>query len=429
MKCRRGLSSVIGMIFLVVVLSSMLGYFTYGIHLLEQVNDQIITKGTESIDKSRESVEIINVKIKEGKFDFTIKNTGDLPINIARLWINNMTDISWPIQNFTINEAVFPGQVLSNIGQNLDLYALESQSYALKLVTERGNQFNIQMMSPQEKSLEMNLFTSPRSVLTGQNVTIWYGVTNNSTDGSTLQLITPQIENPPDAVGGASAIYQEGPIPATKESLEYGDTTFFKWIYKATGDEGETISFNATVNNAKQGNYVTESIEFIEVNFDSVLVENAGVLQVEYETLEWVQGSSGWSTGWNLNNNAATVWRINVTNNDPTDTFYIGDDAALVMLRVASASTSTFYVAGSATTTPSITAYTDLSQSIGPGQELRIYFGATAPGGTTVASTPSQKGINQAPILMFGKMCSGVGCPGSGSTYGQNIPFLGILLE
>ena len=55
MKYRRGLSSVIGMIFLVIVLSSVLGYFTYGIHLVEQVNDQVLTKGIESIDKSKEN--------------------------------------------------------------------------------------------------------------------------------------------------------------------------------------------------------------------------------------------------------------------------------------------------------------------------------------------------------------------------------------
>jgi len=431
MNKRRGLSSVIGMIFLVVVLSSTIGYFTYGIDLIEQLQNELVMKGIESYDQLRENFKITDIRIDEGKFNLTIQNTGELPINFTRLWVNNVTDNLWPLQNFTVNKISSPGQVLYNVGQNLNLYALESQSYTLRLITERGNSFNVQVSSPQDKVLEMNLFSTPRSVLTVQNVTIWYGVTNNLTDGSILQLITPQIEDPPDTTGGASAIYQDGPIPATKESLTPGDTAFFKWIYRVTGSEGETVIFNATINNAKQGNYVTEPVEFVNIELGSVvLAQNAGLLQVDYKSLEWAQGTNDWSVGWSLGNNIDTVWRINITNNDPADTFYFGDDTALVMTRVASASTSVFYIGNSATTNPlTLNAYTDLSQNISPGQELRVYFGATQPGGTAIENTPAQTGINQSPILVFGMMCNGGGCPGSGITYGQTIPFLGMLVE
>jgi len=429
MNKRRGLSSVIGMIFLVIVLSSTIGYFTYGIDLIERLQDELVIKGIESFDQLRENFEITNIRIDGGKFNLTIQNTGELPINFTRLWVNNVTDNSWPLQNFTVNKISSPGQVLNNVGQNLNLYALESQSYTLRLITERGTMVNVQVSSPQDNALEMNLFSSPRSVITVQNVTIWYGVTNNLSDGSILQLITPQIEDPPDTTGSASATYIEGPIPTTKQSLTYGDTAFFKWIYEVNGVEGDTIAFNATINNAKQGNYVIEQVEFVGLT-GTVLAQNAGLLQVDYKSLEWAQGSSDWSTGWSLSDGDDTVWRISIKNNDPIDTFYIGDDTALVMTRVASASTSVFYIGDSATTNPpSINAYTDLSQSISPGQELRVYFGATQSGGTNEESTPAQQGINQAPILIFGKMCSGGGCPGSGTEYGQTIPFLGILLD
>jgi len=429
MNKRRGLSSVIGMIFLVIVLSSTIGYFTYGIDLIERLQDELVIKGIESFDQLRENFEITNIRIDQGKFNLTIQNSGELPINFTRLWVNNVTDNSWPLQNFTVNKVSSPGQVLNNVGQNLNLYALESQSYTLRLITERGTMVNVQVSSPQDKALEMSLFSAPRSVLTVQNVTIWYGVTNNLTDGSILQLITPQIEDPPDATGSASATYIEGPIPTAKQSLTHGNTVFFKWIYEVSGINGETIAFNATINNAKQGNYVIEPVEFVSL-LGTVLAQNAGLLQVDYKSLEWAQGTSDWSAGWSLNNGDNTVWRINITNNDPTDTFYIGEDTALVMTRVASASTSVFYIGNSATANPpTINAYTDLSQSISPGQELRVYFGATQSGGTAEESTPAQKGINQSPILIFGKMCSGGGCPGSGIEYGQTIPFLGILID
>ena len=172
MKYRRGISSIIGMVFLIVILSSVIGYFTYAIDLVEQVNDQVIMKGIERFDQFKENFEVTNIRIDDGKFNLTIKNTGQLPINFTRLWVNNVTDNSWPLQNFTINKVSSPGQVLNNVGQNLNLYALESQSYTLRLVTERGNTFNVQISSPQDKALEMNLFTFPRSVLTVHHVTI-----------------------------------------------------------------------------------------------------------------------------------------------------------------------------------------------------------------------------------------------------------------
>jgi len=430
MKQRRGLSSIIGMLFFVIILVSAISYFTYSVKLVDKVNDEVIVKGIESVDKIKEDFEIVAATIDAGKFNITIQNTGPLPINFKRLWVNNVTDNTWPLQNFTVNKVASPGQVLNNVGQNLNLYALESQSYSLRLVTERGNQFNVQISSPQDKVLEMNLFVTPRSVLTGQDVTIWYGITNNLTDGSILQLITPQIEDPPDTTGGASATYKDGPIPATKEGLTHGDTAFFKWIYEVNGNGGETVTFNATLKNAKQGNYVTEPIEIVNIEVGSLLAQNAGLLQVDYKSLEWAQGTSDWSTGWKLDPNVATVWRIDITNNDSTDTFYLGNSTALVMTPAGSASKAIFYVVDSASTNPpTINAYTELSQSIAPGQERRVYFGATQPGGTTEESTPAQKGINQSPILIFGKMCSGGGCPGSGTEYGQTIPFLGILIE
>ena len=426
-KQRRGLSTVIGMIFLVVVLTSVIGYFTYGIDLIERVNDEVIIKGVQSIDKSKETFKIVNMGITDGKFDLTVKNTGQLPIHFTRLWVNNVTDSSWPLQNFTLNKVASPGEILYDVGQNLTLYALESQSYDLRLITERGNLFNIQLTSPQDETLEMNLFSSSRSALSGQNVTIWFGVTNNVTDGSVLQLITPQIKDPPDATGAASAIYKEGPIPPSKESLSHGDTAFFKWIYTVTGGgTGDVITFNATIDNAKQGNYVQENVEFFTFDADSVSAQNAGVLQMKYESLEWTQGA-GWSSGWNLSPTTSTAWRLNVTNNDPTDTFYFGDNTAL-LLTPTGGGTTEFYIVNSTTTDPTVTAYTDLAHSIGPGGELRIYFGATGPGGTGEPKTGSS-GIYESPILMFGKMCSGGGCPGSGTPYGQTIPFLGILLE
>ena len=93
------------MIFLVVILSSVIGYFTYAINLVEQVNDQVIMKGIESFDKSRENFEIVNIRIDGGKFNFTIQNTGELPMNVTRLWVSNIVllNLSGTVSGSAIN--------------------------------------------------------------------------------------------------------------------------------------------------------------------------------------------------------------------------------------------------------------------------------------------------------------------------------------
>ncbi len=428
---RRALSTVVGAVFFVIVMTSTITYVSYSMDLIDSLARSVEIKQTQDIDRNKEEAEITAVSIDNNKFNLTLKNTGNIPINVTRLWAENQTDSSWNHTKYQINKAVFPGQTETNIGQNIALIALDSQSYSLKLSTERGNLFNVQALSPQGKAIKMNLFATPPSVLAGQNVTIWYGVTNNLTDGSILKLITPQIKDPPDATGSASAGLKVGPIPATDESLTHGETAFFKWVYNIGGDEGDVIIFNATINNAKQGNYVTDPIRIVVAPADVTgFIENAGKLTAEYDSLEWAQHSSGWSSGWNLDNNAATVFRMNITNNDDIDTFYMGEDTALI-LDPLGANPQIFYVGDSAIlggNDPNIIAYTDLSQTIAPGLEARVYFGATIPGGGQEESTPAGTGIQQTPLLFFGKLCSGGGCPGAGSDYGQNIPFLGILI-
>ncbi len=427
---RRALSTVVGAVFFVIVMTSTISYVSYSMDLIDSLARSVEIKQTQDIDRNKEEAEITAVSIDNNKFNLTLKNTGNIPINVTRLWAENQTDSSWNHTKYQINKAVFPGQTETNIGQNIALIALDSQSYSLKLSTERGNLFTVQALSPQGKAIKMNLFATPRSVLAGQNVTIWYGVTNNLTDGSILKLITPQIEDPPDATGSASAGLKVGPIPATDESLTHGETAFFKWVYEIGGDEGDTVTFNATVNNAKQGNYVTDPIRIVAAPADLTgFIENAGKLTATYDSLEWAQGATGgWRSGWNLDNNAATVFRMNITNNDDTDTFYMGEDTSIVLDPLGS-SPQIFYVGSTATTDPpNIIAYTDLSQTISPGQDLRVYFGATTPGGGQEEKTPAGTGIQVTPILFFGKLCSGGGCPDSGSDYGQNIPFLGILI-
>lgn len=253
MKYRRGLSSVIGMIFLVVVLSSVLGYFTYGIHLVEQVNDQVITKGIESVDKSRESFEITNIRIDAGKFNLTVQNTGEIPIKLTRFWINNVTDDSWPLQNFTINTIATPKQIITNIGQDTSLYALDSQAYSIKLITQRGNSKEISINSPNQEKLDLKLIALPETVPDKFRTTLLLTVTNNMTNQNTLLNIKP-IMNIPEVTGNMVATLITPMFPNQISNLRQGDTASFVWVYEISGDIENSATFTASLENGYPGN-------------------------------------------------------------------------------------------------------------------------------------------------------------------------------
>lgn len=252
------------MIFLVVVLSSVLGYFTYGIHLVEQVNDQVISKGMENIDKSRENFEITNIRIDSGKFNLTVFNTGEIPLNLTRFWINNVTDSSWPLQNFTLNTIVTPKQIVTNIGQETELYALDSQAYSMKLITQRGNSKEISINSPNQEKLDLKLIALPETVPDKFRTTLLFTVTNNMTNQNTLLNIKP-IMNTPQTTGTATHMLITPMVPTQVPILRQGDTASFIWIYEISGDIGETVTFTVSLENGISGNTASATVSINDV--------------------------------------------------------------------------------------------------------------------------------------------------------------------
>ena len=261
---RRALSSVIGMIFLVVVLSSLIGYFTYGVNMIEQLNDQVIIKTTELQDKTREDFEITNAKIDGGKFNFTIHNTGDLPINFTRIWVNNVTDNTWPLQNFTINKVATPKETLTNIGQELNLYALESQAYSVKLITQRGLGKEFSINSPSQEILDLKLTALPETVPDGFRTTLLLAVTNNMTKDNMLLNVKP-IMGLPQTTGDATYTLISDINPTQKSALGKGDTAYFTWTYEISGKLDDSVIFTTSLQNGLPQNKASATVTVNDV--------------------------------------------------------------------------------------------------------------------------------------------------------------------
>jgi len=258
-KSRRGLSTIVGIVFFIIVFTGVASYVTYSMNHLDQFGQTIIEKSQDDRNRDREQFEISSVSRDNNKFNITIQNTGELPINITRLWIQNKTDPSWGTSKFDVNKNVSPGQTLTKIGQNLPLTALTTQGYDIRLTTERGNAKEFLVNSVSQEPVYLQLFALPDDLPTGYTATLLLAVTNNMSNNGVLTNFkpnTPVITYPV----GASVTPLSGPEPLVYSSLAKGDTAYFQWTYRITGSNGQQVKFEASLQNGYLANSVSNNV-------------------------------------------------------------------------------------------------------------------------------------------------------------------------
>ena len=260
MKSRRGLSTIVGIVFFMIVFAATASYVTYSMNYLDKFGETIIEKGQEDRNRDREQFEITRVSRDNNKFNITVQNTGELPINIARLWIQNKTDPSWGTSKFDINKNVSPSQTLTQIGQDLQLTVLDTQGYDVRLVTERGNAKEFLVNSVSQEPVYLQLFVLPDNVPSGFNTTLLFVVTNNMSNNGALTNFVPKLVATSQ---GASATLMSGPQLTIHPLLEKGDTAYFQWIYKISGVSGQGVKFEASLENGYLANSVSRDVTVI----------------------------------------------------------------------------------------------------------------------------------------------------------------------
>lgn len=271
---KKGLSNIIAAIFVIAIVVLGLNLLSWGLQLQNNYANVLVERSQKETQQSAEKIELRNVRIDSDKFNMTLVNAGSLPVKLVTLWVTNTTDTNgWHQKYDNLNKPINPGDSLTKFGQDLTLIAKSSSSYKFNIITERGTSTTFQILSPKDKAIAMSLFALPRSMPTLQNVTLLFSVTNNLTDGSLVQSITPNLKWPPDYTEAAqgttpvSATIMEGPTPVSVSSLSLAQSAFFKWIIKVEGDAGDKIKFNATVANAKAGNYFTAPVDIVVDSF------------------------------------------------------------------------------------------------------------------------------------------------------------------
>ena len=109
MRNRRGLSTVVGIVFFVIAMTSVITYISFSMDTIERFGQSVLVKKSVDIDRGNEKFEIIRSEIVDGKFNFTIQNLGTIPVKFTRLFVENKTDSTWTPARYTIDREVTYG--------------------------------------------------------------------------------------------------------------------------------------------------------------------------------------------------------------------------------------------------------------------------------------------------------------------------------
>ncbi|MDE1762833.1 MAG: hypothetical protein KGH88_01130 [Thaumarchaeota archaeon] len=442
MRTRRGIASVVGMVFAIIALTTTIAYISYSMGILNNFNQSVLVKNQQLTDVDKEKFQISSVTVPNGKLDVTVANTGSLPIQFTKMWIQNTTTTDWVNSYVPTNNFVAPGGVLTNIGQNIPVFVNQSNSYNVKLVTSRGNFQQFFVNSPNTAPLNLQLMAMPPTVPSGFKSQLVLIVTNNST--GTLINVSPQT---PSLVSSNATSCNLGTVsPAKIGTLSPGGSVVFSWPITITGATNTNCAYQAQLKNGYPGQSVQATVAVAAVSvsqnsINSAIASAAGLVTLEYESFRWTQGNN-WQSGWTLNGNTNTGFYLNMTNNNSTGggtTLWLSQHSEIFFFVVeypgnAQKNNQPFSIVGTIKPGPSPslsdTSYGsscsngDYCLSLPYNKTTTVFFAATGPNNSNfnqLASGSDYIGF----VVITGSFSNnkyGVG----GTGYAQTIPFIGI---
>ncbi|MFB5607253.1 MAG: hypothetical protein ACE5RI_03280, partial [Candidatus Nitrosomaritimum yanchengensis] len=277
MKIRRGLTTIVGGVFFLIVIVTAASYLTYSMNLFETFSENVFAVEQERENRKKESFDISKLTITNNKINLDIYNSGDIPVSFTRLWVENVTGVD-EVYRFDLNSTISSGTTKKDILNEVPFIALPTENYKLKLVTDRGTTKEFSVNASTEP-LELKLFALPEAVPTNFKSTLLLSVTNNSTQNTIYTNIQPFLN-----VTSLGAVAEfEGPTPQPFPVLEKGNTVIFEWTYRITGDDGDKVRFDASILNGVPGNVVSKEVEVLIIQFAE---ESGTALETNLSTID-----------------------------------------------------------------------------------------------------------------------------------------------
>jgi archaellum component FlaF (FlaF/FlaG flagellin family) len=277
-KQRRGLSSVVGAVFMVLVMIGALNVILLAMQQQDKVTQAVVEKSNSSLGKLNEEVKISEVKVTSAnRLNMTVTNNGGSTAKLASIYIVNETASPKTQYRFELGSIPVDGRVsIPNIGSDLAFVVKNNMKYSIKIVTTAGNTATTGITPISQVALPMSLFIIPPTVSPGNNVSLLFTVTNNITDSNLAWEVTPWLDVP--ECNPACTLTLQGDAPAPT-MIGKGNTALFKWTYFVeTSDEVEhELTFNASLVDAKEGNFVIERgtaklVDSAQISYQSEII-------------------------------------------------------------------------------------------------------------------------------------------------------------
>lgn len=265
MKSHRALSSIVGTVFLVAIVISALSYVSYSLDTMGNYSELLISEESRLNEKKQEVFEVQSITNNSAsKLDGVIKNTGEIPVKLTTLWIDEQ-GVNDVVQKFTLDSAISPGNSVNLI--NLVDYTIDpAKGYNMKVVSSRGEVNSFYVNSPNQQPLDLRLDSLPKTIPDEFESTLLLSVRNNMTNDNLLMNLKPvdPLTIVPNDVN-TIVTKVDGPIPASYPSLKPGETAVFKWTYTVKGDTDDYAEFTAQLENGFAGNTATDRITIGEI--------------------------------------------------------------------------------------------------------------------------------------------------------------------
>ncbi|MGH9993250.1 MAG: hypothetical protein ACREAZ_11535, partial [Nitrososphaera sp.] len=259
-KERKGLSTVVGAVFMIIVMASALNVTLWTMRQQDRVTETIIEKTNTNLNRLNEDIGISDIRINNGKLNLTAANSGGAASNLKTLYIVNETASPKQQYRYDLSASVDGRSTAKNIGQSSPSIILKDNTdYSIKVVAESGTTATSRITSLSSTALPMSLYLIPPTVVPGSNVTVLFAVTNNLTDAYIAQSPVLKLSYSMTCGSGPGCQLTKVLEPSSNiTSISKGNTMFYKWVFKTTAPDKSYVTFNASFVNAKQGNYVTE---------------------------------------------------------------------------------------------------------------------------------------------------------------------------
>jgi hypothetical protein len=254
---RRGLSTIVGAVFMVIVMVGALNVTLWAMSQQERVTAAVTEKANVSLDRLNEQIHIAGVRLDAGKLNMTVVNTGGQSALLKSMYIVNETALPKQQYRYDLDTAIDGRNSASNVGQSLPFVAKQNTAYSVRVVTESGVAASARVSPVSESALPMSLYVIPPTVTPGHNVTLLYTVTNNYTGSHIASAITPVVSHSMSCSAGPGCQLTQYVAPASTV-IPGGNTALFKWVFKVDAPDNTTVTFNATLSGAKAGNWVAE---------------------------------------------------------------------------------------------------------------------------------------------------------------------------